>query len=252
MKTSRMLTLLAVFILSMVLVTAVLAAANSTRRAQSWLKKNKEVVQIADLSIPEIEIGSPGACSSRDAVNAVVSEFPKDGISDMGYRRILPLRKHLVRYSFDPTFTSGPGGAFFAGQGSGMQPLSLPPLPRDNNIVIDMDLERVWGVLSAGEPFTVSVNGTQMGAGSVDNAGFFWTTLYDSNGDRPGLHFGDEVKVYLGWDAAGNCYPARQIAGYIDLGKDFVTRAASGNTLHGCDSLCQLPEPDIILGDHHY
>jgi len=40
MKTSRILTLLAVFILSMVLVTAVLAAANSTRQSTVMAEKN--------------------------------------------------------------------------------------------------------------------------------------------------------------------------------------------------------------------
>lgn len=105
--------------------------------------------------------------------------------------------------------------------------LSNPPLPGDSDFVIGMTWDRVWGVSTPGTTITITVNGTQMGAALADGAGFFWTTLYNANGNRPTLDNGDIVAIYEGGVLADSV-TLRSITGNIDVLNETVTGNISG------------------------
>ena len=95
-------------------------------------------------------------------------------------------------------------------------------MPGSNDFVVDLDSERVWGVVTPGETVTATVNGIQMGAAVADGVGFFWTTLYDSSGDRPGLGIDDVVAIYAdGSPQASVTIPG--IDGSVDFLAEYVT-----------------------------
>jgi uncharacterized repeat protein (TIGR01451 family) len=102
-----------------------------------------------------------------------------------------------------------------------------PPLPAGADLVVCLDTERVWGVLGAGETVTITVNGVQMGAAHSDGIGFFWTTLYDADGQRPGLGSGDVVAIHHdGMQAAS--VTLRSISGQLDTLTDIVSGDIGG------------------------
>jgi uncharacterized repeat protein (TIGR01451 family) len=104
-------------------------------------------------------------------------------------------------------------------------PLSLP-MPGSADLAICLDTHRVWGVVAAYETITVAVNTLQMGASPADDKGFFWTTLYDSSGHRPGLTAGDVATIYHGGLSAS--VTIRSISGQIDILHDIVSGTIGG------------------------
>jgi len=103
-----------------------------------------------------------------------------------------------------------------------------PPMPSAANLAICMDSNRVWGSVGAGETVTVTVNGAQMGATHANTLGFFWTTLYDANGNRPGLDDGDVVEIYHEGVLAVSV-TLRAITGQVDVVNDVVSGAIGGS-----------------------
>jgi uncharacterized repeat protein (TIGR01451 family) len=102
-----------------------------------------------------------------------------------------------------------------------------PPLPGSVDLAVCVTTDRVWGVVGAGETATVTVDGTQMGAAQADNNGFFWTTLYDADGQRPGLDGGDVVVIYHNGAQAANV-TLRSISGQADVVNDRVSGDITG------------------------
>ena len=100
-----------------------------------------------------------------------------------------------------------------------------PPMSGSADLAICLNTDRVWGVVSAGETVTVAVNDTPMGANLADASGFFWTTLYAADGQRPGLTAVDDVAIYHG-TSAGVTLGA--IDAQIDLLHDVVSGTLGG------------------------
>jgi hypothetical protein len=224
MKRTPLLTLLAVFILSLVLVTAVLAAADSTRQKAVLAEGINETILESDFSIPvELDSEEPSlAGKSAAAVDVADSQPPQI----VYYRGLPPEFAHSSSAyemgPFDPANFNNSGSAPVFAQDSGMDALRTPPMPRDDNIVIQKDEKLIWGVVNPGDTVTVTVEGSQMGAAVADDVGFFWTTLYDSNGDLPAMGTGDTVVVYAnGVEQANVDLPA--IQGTIDTIGDVVS-----------------------------
>lgn len=119
-----------------------------------------------------------------------------------------------------------PAGA--AGMGSPLLAPLSPPMP-GADLAVCLATERVWGVVGVGETVTVAVNGAQMGADLADGVGFFWTTLYDSSGDRPGLGAGDAVAIYAD-GAQESSVTLRSITGQVDVVNDVVAGSIGGAT----------------------
>jgi uncharacterized repeat protein (TIGR01451 family) len=100
-------------------------------------------------------------------------------------------------------------------------------MPGSADAAVCMTTDRVWGLVGAGETVTVTVGVAQMGAALADGNGFFWTTLYDASGDRPGLSGGDTVTIYHDGDQAASV-ALRPIAGEINIVDDTVVGAIGG------------------------
>ncbi len=111
---------------------------------------------------------------------------------------------------------------------SAARQLLAPPLAGDNaNFVVSMGSDRAWGLVDPGATVTVTVDGVQMGAAHADGVGFFWTTLYDGNGDRPALSGGELVAIYAdGVQVASTTL--RAISGVVDVTANTVTGTLGG------------------------
>ncbi|MEA3310582.1 MAG: hypothetical protein U9Q70_13895, partial [Chloroflexota bacterium] len=105
--------------------------------------------------------------------------------------------------------------------------LSTPPLPGSADLAVSLTSDRVWGVVGAGETATVTVEGAQQGAALADGKGFFWTTLYDGNGDRPNLNGGETVVIYSDGVQEASV-TLRSISGQLDVVNDVVSGAIGG------------------------
>ena len=103
-----------------------------------------------------------------------------------------------------------------------------PPMPGSADLAVCLDTERVWGVVSAGETITVTVDDTPMGASGADAKGFFWTTLYAPAGNRPGLAAGNSVAIYHGASSAN--VTLRTISGQVNPLTDIVSGTIGGVT----------------------
>ena len=114
----------------------------------------------------------------------------------------------------------------FAGVGSRDAVLLTPPLPGSVDLALCMTSDRVWGIVGAGETATVTVGGAQMGAALADGNGFFWTTLYDGNGDRPNLGDGTQVRIYTPTQIAN--LTLRSVTGTLDFVNDVVSGTIGG------------------------
>ncbi|HET92251.1 MAG TPA: hypothetical protein ENN99_16155, partial [Chloroflexi bacterium] len=102
-----------------------------------------------------------------------------------------------------------------------------PPLSGSADFVVGLASDRVWGLVDPGATVTVTVDGIQMGAARADGVGFFWTTLYDGDGNRPGLSGGEVVAIYAdGVPVAGTTL--RAISGVVDVTADIVTGTLGG------------------------
>ncbi|MDF1512550.1 MAG: hypothetical protein P1S60_01950, partial [Anaerolineae bacterium] len=123
-----------------------------------------------------------------------------------------------------------PGSA--AMHSTSLESLQLsPPVPGGANLVVSMDSDRVWGVLGTGQTVTVTVDGTQMGAAVADNNGFFWTTLYNTAGEKPDLDGGEVVQVYRDGSLQAST-TLRVVTATIDVVNDDVTgRIAGASTI---------------------
>ena len=133
--------------------------------------------------------------------------------------------------SFTPTYPYGPrtdsGAPLFTSPGNVLNTrsrsdLATPPLPGSTDLAVCMTSDRVWGVVGAGATTTVTVDGTQMGAAAADGNGFFWTTLYDGNGDRPELSGGEIAAIYSDGAQEANI-TLHTITGTIDVVSDVVS-----------------------------
>jgi uncharacterized repeat protein (TIGR01451 family) len=136
--------------------------------------------------------------------------------------------------SFDspPAVGGAPGFAPAAAaftRASDRAPLSplAPPMPGSADLEVCMTTDRVWGLVGAGETVTVSVNGAQMGAARANGIGFFWTTLYDAGGNRPGLGAGDQVRIYRDGVQVADV-TLRAISGQIDVVNNVVSGTIGG------------------------
>ena len=151
-----------------------------------------------------------GGATSHLSVGAVITVSPRTGPA-------LPAVAPVER-----------GGQASRAQFTGWEfTLLSPPLAGSSDLIVCMGSDRVWGLVSPGETVTVTVGGIQMGASQADNLGFFWTTLYDTAGGRPGLAGGHTLEVYQNGVQAANV-TLRSISGAIDVLNDAVTGTIGG------------------------
>ncbi len=122
--------------------------------------------------------------------------------------------------------------------------LANPPMPGDTDFVVGMTEDRVWGVVSPGATVTVTVNGSQMGAALADGVGFFWTTLYNTSGNRPGLGDGDMVAIYED-GVLRDTVTLRSITGSIDVLNETVAGNVSGLASGSVTIYPGFAEPDL-------
>ena len=78
-----------------------------------------------------------------------------------------------------------------------------PPLPGSTDLAVCLTSSRVWGLASASQVVTITVNGVQAGANRADGQGFFWSTLYAPTGQRAPLQANDVVTIYRGASSSG-------------------------------------------------
>jgi len=104
---------------------------------------------------------------------------------------------------------------------------SNPPLPSEAEGVVCMSTQRVWGLVNPSETVTVTINGSQMGASLANHRGYFWTTLYDNNGNRPLLNEGDQITIFHNGNQKANL-TLKSITGKIDQYHEIVSGTISG------------------------
>jgi len=94
---------------------------------------------------------------------------------------------------------------------------------------VDLVNETVWGLVNPGDVVTVTrtVGGAAYGAAEADGVGFFWTPLWQSNGQPADVVGGDTIEVYVNGALAVTLNPA-DISGQIDVLNDRVVGAISG------------------------
>ena len=108
--------------------------------------------------------------------------------------------------------------------------LLAPPLVADLDVAISVDSNRVWGLVDPGATVTVTVDGVQMGAARADDVGFFWTTLYDGDGNRPGLSGGAMVRVYAEGELLASA-TLRNVDATLDHVNDLIDGQVDGSGL---------------------
>lgn len=176
----------------------------------------------------DVRSASPGIGQSRE------SGRPVPAVSGGG--PALPERAEIPPAGAVPAGLPG-GAAFTEVQGLPMglgdaggriEPLDIPPMPNENaDLVVCLTSGRVWGVVGARETVTVAVNGVQMGAARANAIGFFWTTLYDPDGNRPSLEAGDTVAIYRNGVQAASV-TLQTIEGTLDHVRDVVSGTIGG------------------------
>jgi hypothetical protein len=96
---------------------------------------------------------------------------------------------------------------------------------------VDLAYTTIWGLVAAGDWVTVTrtVGGDAYGAAEADGAGFFWTPLWQANGQPAGFAAGDEIEVYVNGELAATLDP-QAVSGGIDVLADQVAGAINGDT----------------------
>lgn len=226
MKPKRLVTLLVALILSFVLVSAVLAGADSARQRVT------EAVS-SPVTLDSVQIPEPNLIASA---NTIEKQRSDSDVQESDEPEAEP--SALPPFFADQPGFDFTGGAARLGSSGSADPrpglnsssygvLSNPPMPFDGDFVIDMETDRVWGVQNPGDIVTVTVLGKQMGAAVADGVGFFWTTLYDPDtGSPPHLTVGDTVIIHVnGIQVKSVVLPT------ITANLDIYSDAVSGNFL---------------------
>ena len=94
---------------------------------------------------------------------------------------------------------------------------------------LDLAYETVWGMVNPGDRVTVtrSTGGAAYGAAEADGVGFFWTPLWQSDGQPADVAGGDTVEVYVN-GALDTTLSPLDITGQVDVLNDQVTGNVSG------------------------
>jgi uncharacterized repeat protein (TIGR01451 family) len=249
MNKHRLFILVVVVLFSLGLVGGALAAAESMQRI-TVLDSQIDL----SLTVPLREQVFPARITAPEASVPVAS--PQDQIQPTRQDELLPPEVLALMHSAEnqsmvialpanipthdrsaasspafPDFSTESGAQAVASQrtAQGYTPMT-PPLPSGSeDLVICLESQRVWGIVSAGETVTVTVNGTQMGADQADENGFFWTTLYDSDGNLPNLAAGDQVDIYSNGALLASA-DLRDITGEVDVVNDEIDGSIGGST----------------------
>ena len=199
--------------LSLGLVTAALAAADS-----------KQPLTIQESDRTGAELSLPVFEDRSIPVARVAQSIDPPGTLPNGEKP----SPDKERFSSLPNLSRSSTGSAFLANPAAQLPLA-PPLPAGSeDFAICLESKRVWGTVGAGETVTVTVNGVQMGASLADDLGFFWTTLYDDTGNRPGLSAGDVVIIYSAGVQQASV-TLRDIAGDLDVVNDTVSGVIGGS-----------------------
>jgi uncharacterized repeat protein (TIGR01451 family) len=222
-----------------------------------------------------------GVLSAARASQSVAQEFQQFILPEQqsGIRDLTSLPSEAISLPLDPTPSSSPldrarlrsgrwlGGDTFNlpehGMTSGGLPIfamdgfvsegyapmaadSNPPLPGETDLVVCMSTERAWGMVNPDETVTITVNSQQMGANLANHLGYFWTTLYDSNGNRPGLGVGDNLVIYHDGVSLSSI-TLREIDGQINPFDETVTGTIGGSVFPiSVTVYIPLAEPSLL------
>jgi len=252
----RSLQLFIVFCLSLLLVLGVhlalqgdgIVRAAEPRQARSTDWASPSTLRATDLprrgdllsadAAREPTVSQPAARRSESVeASALPMVGHPDGLPPMlparTWRSINPPGTAMDPGGWLPTSASRSGGNPILGS-TGPGDAMAAPIPGAASFVVDLTSDRVWGLVSAGDTVTVTVNGTQVGASLADDVGFFWTTLFDASGDRVDVAPGDAVVVYAEGSVEATV-TARAIACDIDLVGNIVTGTVAGLTSGSVD-----------------
>jgi len=92
---------------------------------------------------------------------------------------------------------------------------------------VDLAYDAVWGLVSPGDKVTVAHTSGGYGAAEADGAGFFWTPVWQSNGQPADLAGGGAVTIYVNGAVSATITPYA-ITGQMDVLNDRVVGAISG------------------------
>lgn len=110
-------------------------------------------------------------------------------------------------------------------EGLGGVSVSSAMLFNHDGIVVDLALERVWGVVDPGDTVTVTrtLDGAY-GSATADGQGFFWTSLFDGEGGGYPVDLapGDQIEMYVNGAFHALLEPV-EITGGIDVLVDEVS-----------------------------
>jgi hypothetical protein len=95
---------------------------------------------------------------------------------------------------------------------------------------VDLVYDALWGMVDPGDVVTLTRNTDgAYGAAEADGVGFFWTPLWQSNGQPAGVGGDDAIKIYVNGALAVTLSPMT-ITGQVDVLNDQVTGNVSGVT----------------------
>jgi hypothetical protein len=95
---------------------------------------------------------------------------------------------------------------------------------------VDLTYDAVWGLVDPGD--VVTVNRTAdgaYGAAEADGLGFFWTYLWQANGQPADIADGDTIEIYVNGSLEASI-PVVEVTGGIDVLTDQVVGTISGDT----------------------
>jgi uncharacterized repeat protein (TIGR01451 family) len=96
-----------------------------------------------------------------------------------------------------------------------------------DGFVVDLTYDVVWGYVNSGDAITVSRADGAYGAAEADGVGFFWTPLWQTNGQPADVAGGDTIEVYVNGALDATISPAT-ITGGVDVLNDQVVGTIDG------------------------
>jgi uncharacterized repeat protein (TIGR01451 family) len=98
-----------------------------------------------------------------------------------------------------------------------------------SGLVVDLGYDAVWGTVSAGDTVTVerTAGGAAFGAAEANGVGFFWTSIWNWNGEPVDLVGWDTLVVYVNGTLEASVTPGA-ISGALDVLNDTVDGTIDG------------------------
>ena len=99
-------------------------------------------------------------------------------------------------------------------------PSATAQMDSTSGFVVDQTYDAIWGTVAPGAIVTVA-RGTAYGAAQADGAGFFWTPLWQSNGQPADITGTDTLQVYVNGSLSATI-TVSGVTGLVDVLNDRV------------------------------